>query len=49
MREYKVTYIPINPAETPVGPLTVTAMSMDEACHKAVEKLNNEYPTAHVM
>ena len=44
MREYKVTFIPINPAESPVGPLIVTATSMDEACHKAVERLKNEYP-----
>ena len=44
MREYKVTFIPINPAEPPVGPITVTATSLDEACHKAVERLKSEYP-----
>jgi hypothetical protein len=44
MREYKVTFIPINPAEAPVGPIIVTASSLDEACHKAVEKLKSEHP-----
>ena len=45
MREYKVTFIPINPAEPPVGPITVTATSLDEACHKAVERLKSESPS----
>lgn len=45
MREYKVTFIPINPAESPVGPIIVTALLLDEACHKAVERLKSEYPT----
>ena len=45
MREYKITFIPINPAEDPVGPVIVTGSSMDEACHKAVERLKNENPS----
>jgi hypothetical protein len=45
MREYKVTFIPINPAEPPVGPIIVTATSLDEACHKAVERLKSESPS----
>jgi hypothetical protein len=45
MREYKITFIPINPAEDPVGPVIVTGSSMDEACHKAVERLKNEHPS----
>ena len=45
MREYKVTFIPINPAEAPVGPVIVTGSSLDEACHKAVERLKNEHPS----
>ncbi len=43
MREYKITFIPINPAESPVGPITVIASWLDEAVHKAVERLKSEH------
>jgi len=44
MREYKVTFFPINPAEPRVGPITVIASLLDEAVHKAVERLKSEHP-----
>jgi hypothetical protein len=44
MREYKITFHPIDPSEAPAGPITVVAQWLDEAIDLAVERLKVDYP-----
>ena len=36
MREYKITFHPIDPSEAPAGPITVRAQWLDEGKRPAV-------------
>ena len=44
MREYKITFHPMDRSEAPAGPITVVAQTLDEAIDLAVEKLKVDYP-----
>jgi hypothetical protein len=44
MREYKITFHPINPSEAPLGPITVRAQWLDEAVDMAIERMKIDYP-----